>query len=102
MVTGDATGFVVYTTFHVICHIQPGSIDLMHSLQCLKESRVLDLLVLYLADRSGTHIDDIVQGNVNALFALLMNNDIQIPNVFITPLPSVSWFARDLFAFQKA
>ena len=85
MVSGDGTGFVVHTTFQFICHIQPRRTDLLHSLQCLKESRVLALLVLYLADRSGTHIDDMVQGNVNALFALLMNSDIEIPNVYITP-----------------
>ena len=87
MAAGDASGFVLHTTFQFICYIQPRSTDLLHNLQCLKESRILDLLVLYLADRSSTHIDDMVQGNVNALFTLFMNCLTHLLKLFIMPFP---------------
>ncbi len=67
----QASPFEVHTVFQFICHMQPRSTALLHSLQCLKESRVVDLLVFYLADRSGTHLNDMAQGNVNALFTFL-------------------------------
>lgn len=68
--SGTAIAFKVRTFFTFICHIRPRISDLLHSLQCLKESRVLDLLGFYLANRPGTHIDDMVQGTVNAVFTL--------------------------------
>ncbi len=68
--------FRVHTFLTFICHIRPRSIDLLHSLQCLKESRVLDLLVFYLANNPGTHIDDMAQGTVNALFKLLNSSEL--------------------------
>ena len=82
---GEASGFDADTIFQFICHIQPRSTDLLHSLQCLKESRVVDLLVSYLADRTGTHIDEMAQGNVNALFTMFMNADILLPKFYISP-----------------
>ncbi len=85
MVASTQDGFRFHTTFQFICHIQPRSTDLLASLQCLKESRVLDLLVLYLADRSGTHMDDMAQGNWNALFTLFMNGDILFTKFYIDP-----------------
>ncbi len=72
--TGIVFRFHTFLTF--ICHIQPRSIDLLHSLRCLKERRTLELLVLYLANRSGTHIDDMTQGTVNALFKLLNSSEL--------------------------
>ncbi len=76
--------FVVHTVLHFICHMQPRSTDLLHSLQCLTESRVLDLLVFYLADRPGTHLDDMAQGTVNALFRFL--NSTAVTRYSINPL----------------
>ncbi len=102
MVSGDASGFVDQITFQFVCDIQPRSIDLLHSLQCLTQSRVLDLLVLYLADRSGTHIDDMAQGNVNALFTLLMKGNIQFMKFFIEPFPMDLLVSTGLISFQKA
>ncbi len=84
MVAGDASAFITHTVFQFICHVQPRNTDLLHSLQCLKESRVVDLLVFYLADRTGTHVDDMAQGNVNALFRF-MNSDILFLKLFINP-----------------
>ena len=70
-------GFRVTTLFTFICKLQPRSTELLHSLQCLKESRVLDLLVFYLADRTGTrHTDDMAQGTVNALFKFLNSTEL--------------------------
>ncbi len=73
-----ASGFVfrAHTFLSFICHIQPRSIDLLHSLRCLKERRTLELLVLYFANRPGTHIDDMAQGTVNALFKLLNSSEL--------------------------
>ena len=81
----DASGFDADTIFQFICHIQPRRTNLLHSLQCLKESRVLDLLVLYLADRTGTHVDEMARGTVNALFTLFMNADILFQKFDISP-----------------
>lgn len=77
--------FKVDTVFTFICHIHPRSSDLLHSLQCLKDSRVLDVLVFYLADKSGAHVDDMAQGAVNASFRFL-NNDELISMYQINPL----------------
>ncbi len=84
--------FEIYTSFTFICHKQPRSIDLLHSLQCLKESRVLDLLVLYLANRPGTHIDDMAQGTVNALFRMLNSSEL-IGKYYGSPILLTSAFA---------
>ena len=59
---------------------------MLHSLQCLKDTRVLDLLVFYLADRTGTHLDDMARGNVNAFFSFLNANDEIMQNYAINPL----------------
>ncbi len=68
--------FILHTFVTFICNERPRSIDLLHSLQCLTESRVLDLLVFYLANKPGTHIDDMAQGTVNALFSLLNSSEL--------------------------
>ncbi len=65
--------FRLKVVFGFICHKQPRSTVLLQSLQCLQDSRVLDLLVFHLADRIGTHLDDMAQGTVNAFFKLLNN-----------------------------
>ncbi len=85
LLSGTAGPFSVHTVFQFICHMQPRSNDLLHSLQCLKESRVLDLLVFYLADRTGTHLDDMAQGTVNALFRFLNSTAVMTKYVFINP-----------------
>ena len=72
----DGSGFEISVVFQFLCHIQPRSINLLHSLQCLKETRVVDLLVLHLADRTGTHLDDMAQGTVNAFFRFLQNPEL--------------------------
>ncbi len=77
--------FRCHIIFQFICHVQQRSTDLLHSLQCLQESRVLDLLIIHLAGRPGTHINDMAQGNVNSLFRLL-NRDGLVQNYTINPL----------------
>ncbi len=72
----DGSGFEISVVFQFLCHIQPRSINLLHSLQCLKETRVVDLLVLHLADRTGTHLDDMAQGTVNAFFRFLQSPEV--------------------------
>ena len=72
----NAIFFKVHVVFRFICHIRPRSTDLLHSLQCLKDSRVVDLLVFHLADRTGTHINDFAQGTMNAFFKFLQNEEL--------------------------
>ena len=85
LLTGSYETFRVHTVFQFICNVQPRSSNLLHSLQCLKESRVLDLLVFYLADRPGTHTEDMAQGTVNAFFRFL-NSAGLVFNYGIHPL----------------
>ncbi len=68
--------FSFHTVFQYICNVQPRSTDLLHSLQCLDRSRVLDLLLFYLAQRPGTHVDDMAQGTVNALFTFFNHAEL--------------------------
>ncbi len=82
--SGDGQIFRIHTVFTFLCHKQPRSTDLLHSLRCLKETRVVDLLMFYLADRTGTHIDDMAQGTVNALFRF-MDSDLLLSAYYIGP-----------------
>ncbi len=101
MLTSDPIGFIFHTIFQFICHLQPRSTDLLHSLRCLKETRVLDLLVLYLADRTGTGVDDMAQGNVNALFRFL-NSDILYFKFFTNPLTMDMAVSRGLICLPES
>ncbi len=60
------------------------------------------MLVLYLADRTGTHINDMVQGSVNALFTLFMNGDILFLNFFITPFAMDSLVITGLICLPES
>ncbi len=84
LVIGDASGFNIHVVFQFLCHIQPRSTDLLHSLQCLKQTRVVDLLVFHLADRTGTHLDDMAQGTVYAFFKFLQSPELW-SKYFATP-----------------
>ncbi len=49
MLSGNGLGFKVHTVFNFICHKEQRTIDLLHSLRCLQETRVVDLLAFHLA-----------------------------------------------------
>ena len=101
LLSGPTDVFEVHTVFQFICDIQPRSTDLLHSLQCLKGSRVLDLLVFYLAERTGTHIDDMVQGTVNAFFRFLNNVDFA-PTYLVNPFSIELTLIHGLICLPKS
>ncbi len=76
LLSAPSDRFTVHTVFQFICHIQPRTTDLLHSLECLDGSRVLDLLVFYLANRPGVYIDGVAHGTVNALFKFLNSAEL--------------------------
>ncbi len=87
---------------NLVCR-QPRSTDLFHSLRCLQETWVLDLMVFHLANKPGTHIDDMTQGTVNALFKFLDSNLLK--STYYINLAAASrtlvWLMRDFSVFQK-
>ncbi len=100
LLNGHGGLFRAYTVYNFICYIQPSSTDFLHSLQCLKGSRVLDLLVLYLADRSDTRVDDMAQGTVNALFRFL--NSVELNKYNINPLILNSVVSQGLICLPES
>ncbi len=83
LIGGDRP-FRLHIVFTFVCNIQPRSTDLLHSLSCLKETRILDLMVFHLANKPGTHTDDMAQGTVNTFFKFL-NSDLLISTYFFSP-----------------
>ncbi len=94
LVGGDGALFRLHTIFKFICYVQPMDIDLLHSLRCLQETRVLDLMVFHLANKPGTRIDDMAQGTVNALFKFL-NSDVLTVNYFINAVSATNRVIAD-------
>ncbi len=86
LLNGGGQFFRIHTIFHFICYKQLRSTELLHSLRCLQEKWVVDLLVFHLADIYGTSLIDIqAKGTTNALFKCL-DSDPLISRYFINPL----------------
>ncbi len=101
LIAGVGSGFKQHVVFEFVCHIQQRGTDLLHSLQCLKDTRVVDLLVFYLADRTGTHIDDMAQGTVNALFRLLQSEEVWL-KYFTNPVTLYSLASAGLICLPQS
>ncbi len=72
LLTGSGQTFRMHTIFNFICNKEPRTIDLLHSLRCLQETRVVDLLIFHLAHTYGTSLIDLqAQGTTNAMFRFL-------------------------------
>ncbi len=102
LLSGDDQLFQIHTTFTFICHIQPRSTDLLHSLRCLQESRVADLLIFLLANNPNSHIDDMAQGTVNALFRFLTHSDVLVNTYFIFPIATDFVVSDGLICLPKS
>ncbi len=69
----------LHTDFNFLCKTKKRSVDLIHVLRCLQESRVLDLLIFHLVDRHGASFaDPYVQGNRNAFFRFINAESISV------------------------
>ncbi len=101
LIAGTGEQFKYYTVFTFVCHIQPRSIDLFNSLSCLQENRVLNLMVFLLANKPGTHIDDMAQGTVNALFKFL-NSDLLQSTFYINPEGATSVVSDGLICLPES
>ena len=65
--------FEAKVSFSLVC-TEKRSTDLFHSLKCLQETRVVDLMELHLANRYGSSVlDKERQGRKNAYFTFLDN-----------------------------
>ncbi len=72
LLTGTGQIFRIHTIFNFLCYKEPRSIDLLHNLRCLQQTRVVDLMVFQLSDIYGTSLIDIqAQGTTKALFRFL-------------------------------
>ncbi len=102
LLSGCGLSFKTHMVFNFICHKEPRSIDLLHSLRCLQETRVADLLVFHLADIYGTSLIDIhAQGTTNAFFNAL-SNDALISTYFINPTAIYRLANMGLICFPKS
>ncbi len=72
VLSDSASALRVDINFNFICHRQKRSTDLIHALQCLKQTRDLELLMYRMAERHGPGFADAyAQGNKNALWRFL-------------------------------
>ncbi len=83
--------FTLTLDFQYICHHQPRDENLIHSFQCLYNTRVLAMLYFHIADRCGGTgiLDNIMRRHKNAYFYGLDVNPVKdqnnIPRLYCLP-----------------
>ncbi len=98
-----ASGFDVFSTkvlFNLICHIEKPSTNLLHSMECLQKSRVVDLIEFHLANTYGSAVlDRERQGRKNAFFTFM--NSEALWNMSILANAIANSLARGLVCLEE-
>ncbi len=90
-----------YATFSYVCRVEARTLDVVHSLRCLDDTRVLDLLIFHLADEYGTDaVTQLGRGTVNALFRFLNNYDL-MASYFVNPISLFMDFVEELICLPQ-
>ena len=88
--------------FHFICHHQQRDENLVHSLRCLYDTRVLTMLYFHIADRCRgfSILDNMMRRFKNAYFYLLNINPVwdkaTLPRMYCLPRSVISTCVRDI------
>ena len=88
--------------FHFICHHQQRDENLVHSLRCLYDTRVLTMLYFHIADRCRgfSILNNMMRRFKNAYFYLLDINPIwdhvTLPRMYCLPRSVISTCVRDI------
>ncbi len=102
VLSGDGIAFEMQVVFDLLCHKSPRTTELLRSLTCVRDTRILDLLVWHMADIYGPDsIDDQAQGSVNALFRI-SNSDSLLSGYLVNPLILHVYVTDGLVCFPES